>query len=51
MFLIVFFSQDLRVQLSQERDSVRNMSLTKDMELKELQNRLDKNVGLSIKCS
>ncbi|KAJ7689165.1 hypothetical protein B0H17DRAFT_1012272 [Mycena rosella] len=35
-------TQDLRIQLSQERDSVRHLSLQKDIELKELQTRLDK---------
>ncbi|KAJ7147180.1 hypothetical protein C8R43DRAFT_544030 [Mycena crocata] len=37
-------AQDLRVQLSQERDSVRHISLQKDIEVKELQTRLDKAV-------
>ncbi|KAJ7432792.1 hypothetical protein B0H11DRAFT_2297225 [Mycena galericulata] len=35
-------TQDLRLQLSQERDSVRHISLQKDIDLKELQTRLDK---------
>ncbi|KAJ7288016.1 hypothetical protein C8J57DRAFT_504699 [Mycena rebaudengoi] len=37
-------TQDLRVQLTQERDSVRHISLQKDIELKDLQTRLDKTV-------
>ncbi|EGN98500.1 hypothetical protein SERLA73DRAFT_169454 [Serpula lacrymans var. lacrymans S7.3] len=37
-------TQDLRGQLSQERDSVRHISLQKDIELKELHSRLDKSV-------
>jgi nucleoprotein TPR len=45
--LTFFYSQDLRVQLSQERDSVRHISLQKDIELKELQTRLDKSVCLA----
>ncbi|KAJ3503028.1 hypothetical protein NLJ89_g8615 [Agrocybe chaxingu] len=36
-------TQDLRVQIVQERDSVRNLSLQKEIELKDLQTRLDKN--------
>lgn len=36
--------QDLRVQLSQERDTIRHIGLQKDIELKELQNRLDKGI-------
>ncbi|KAG6850340.1 hypothetical protein H0H93_014613 [Arthromyces matolae] len=35
-------TQDLRTQLSQERDNVRHLSLQKDIELKELQSRIDK---------
>ncbi|KAL0058021.1 Protein mlp1 [Marasmius tenuissimus] len=35
-------TQDLRTQLLQERDSVRQITLQKDIELKELQTRLDK---------
>jgi hypothetical protein len=38
------FRQDLRTQVSQERDNVRHISLQKDIELKELQVRLDKAV-------
>lgn len=38
-------TQDLRTQLSQERDAVRQLSLQKDIEAKELQNRLDKMVS------
>lgn len=37
--------QDLRMQLSQERDSVRHLTLQKDIELKELRNRIDKDVS------
>ena len=43
-----FFSQDLRTQLLQERESVRHISLQKDIELKELQARIDKNVGVLV---
>ncbi|KAF8158177.1 hypothetical protein B0H34DRAFT_444170 [Crassisporium funariophilum] len=35
-------TQDLRTQVVQERESVRHISLQKDIELKELQNRLEK---------
>ncbi|KII91087.1 hypothetical protein PLICRDRAFT_28915 [Plicaturopsis crispa FD-325 SS-3] len=35
-------TQDLRAQISQERDTVRHLSLQKEIELKELQARLDK---------
>ncbi|KAH8082011.1 hypothetical protein BXZ70DRAFT_631748 [Cristinia sonorae] len=35
-------TQDLRTQLQQERDSVRSVSLQKDIELKELRNKLEK---------
>lgn len=42
--------QDLRTQLSQERDSVRHISLQKDIELKELQARLDKAVCFVNSC-
>ncbi|KAG5646523.1 hypothetical protein DXG03_003290 [Asterophora parasitica] len=35
-------TQDLRTQLSHERDTVRHITLQKDIELKELQSRLDK---------
>lgn len=41
---IHLYRQDLRTQLSQERDTVRHMSLQKDIQLKELQNRLDRAV-------
>ncbi|KAJ7029278.1 hypothetical protein C8F04DRAFT_1237155 [Mycena alexandri] len=37
-------NQDLRVQLSLERDATRHVSLQKDIEVKELQTRLDKAV-------
>ncbi|CAA7262954.1 unnamed protein product [Cyclocybe aegerita] len=36
-------TQDLRAQIVQERDSIRNISLQKEIELKDLQTRLDKN--------
>ncbi|KAF8903177.1 hypothetical protein CPB84DRAFT_810991 [Gymnopilus junonius] len=36
-------TQDLRTQLVQERDAVRHVTLQKDLELKDLQTRLDKN--------
>ncbi|KXN81784.1 Nucleoprotein TPR [Leucoagaricus sp. SymC.cos] len=35
-------TQDLRAQLTQERDTVRNLQLQKELDLKDLQNRLDK---------
>ncbi|KAH9480632.1 Protein MLP1-like protein [Psilocybe cubensis] len=35
-------TQDLRAQVVQERDSLRHLTLQKDLELKELQNRLEK---------
>jgi len=38
-------AQDLRAQLSQERDIIRNLQLQKELDLKDLQNRLDKVVG------
>ncbi|KAG6853933.1 hypothetical protein C0991_012425 [Blastosporella zonata] len=37
-------TQDLRAQLSQERDNVRHLTLQKDIELKELQTRIDKHL-------
>lgn len=37
-------SQDLRAQVVQERDSARHLSLQKELELKELQARLEKKV-------
>jgi hypothetical protein len=37
-------SKDLKAQLSQERDNLRHVSLQKDMEVKELQSRIDKTV-------
>ncbi|KAF9483517.1 hypothetical protein BDN70DRAFT_873831 [Pholiota conissans] len=37
-------TQDLRAQLVQERDAVRHLSLQKDLELKDLQTRLEKGV-------
>ncbi|KAF9651639.1 hypothetical protein BDM02DRAFT_3184386 [Thelephora ganbajun] len=37
-------TQDLRSQLSQERDSVRHISLQKEIEVKDLQTRLEKSV-------
>lgn len=44
--LALFSRQDLRTQLTQERDTIRHISLQKDIELKELQNRLDRSVWL-----
>lgn len=38
-------AQDLRAQLSQERDIIRNLQLQKELDLKDLQNRLDKVVS------
>src|ERR1700722_13444562 len=38
------YRQDLKAQLNQERDSVRHISLQKEIELKELQVRLDGSV-------
>ncbi|KAJ3573187.1 hypothetical protein NP233_g2600 [Leucocoprinus birnbaumii] len=35
-------TQDLRAQLTRERDTVRNLQLQKELDLKDLQNRLDK---------
>lgn len=43
-----FYRQDLRIQVSQERDNIRHISLQKDIELKELQTRLDKNVMIRL---
>ncbi|KAH0586397.1 Nucleoprotein TPR [Termitomyces sp. J132] len=37
-------TSDLRVQLSQERDNLRHLTLQKEIELKELQMRIDKNL-------
>lgn len=37
-------NQDLRTQLSQERDSVRHVSLQKEIEVRDLQTRLEKSV-------
>lgn len=39
-------TQDLRTQLTQERDTVRNLQLQKELDLKDLQTRLDKVVSL-----
>ena len=39
-----YYSQDLRNQLGQERDSVRHVSLQKEIEVKDLQTRLEKSV-------
>jgi nucleoprotein TPR len=47
----ISYRQDLKTQLAQERDSVRHVTLQKDIELKELHARLDRNVspdGLSL---
>ncbi|KAF7966386.1 hypothetical protein HWV62_38881 [Athelia sp. TMB] len=37
-------TSDLKMQLAQERDSVRHLTLQKDVELKELQSRLDRSM-------
>lgn len=39
--------QDLKAHLSQERDAVRHVTLQKDIDLKNLQARLDKTVCIS----
>ena len=39
------FSQDLRTQLSQEREAVRRVTLQRDLDLKELQNKMEKTVS------
>jgi len=44
---VVLYSQDLRSQLSQERDSVRHVSLQKEIEVKDLQTRLEKSVRMN----
>jgi nucleoprotein TPR len=44
---VVLHSQDLRSQLGQERDSVRHVSLQKEIEVKDLQTRLEKSVRMS----
>lgn len=44
---IVLCSQELRGQLNQERDSVRHISLQKEIEVKDLQTRLEKSVCTS----
>jgi len=44
---VVLYSQDLRSQLSQERDSVRHVSLQKEIEVKDLQTRLEKSVHMN----
>lgn len=38
-------TQDLRLQLTQERDTVRKLQLQKELDLKDLQTRLDKVVS------
>jgi nucleoprotein TPR len=42
--MLISSSQDLRAQVVQERDSARHLSLQKELELKELQARLEKKV-------
>ena len=37
-------SQDLRTQLSKERDTIRHLTLQKDLELKDLRVRIEKAV-------
>lgn len=44
---VVICSQDLRGQLGQERDSVRHVSLQKEIEVKDLRTRLEKSVRTS----
>jgi len=44
--ILTFISQDLRAQVVQERDSARHLSLQKELELKELQARLEKKVKI-----
>lgn len=44
---VVLYSQDLRSQLNQERDSVRHVSLQKEIEVKDLQTRLEKSVRVN----
>jgi len=43
--MLIFNRQDLRVQVVQERDSIRHLTLQKELELKELQTRLEKKVN------
>jgi hypothetical protein len=40
--------QDLRTQLSQERDTLRHLRLQKDIEIREFQNKQEKIVGVSV---
>ena len=40
----VAYRQDLKSQLSQERETVRHVTLQRDIDVKELQSRLDKTV-------
>lgn len=44
---VALCSQDLRGQLGQERDSVRHVSLQKEIEVKDLRTRLEKSVWTS----
>lgn len=46
--LITYHSHDLRNQLTQERESVRRLTLQKDIELKEFQSKVEK--AVSIDC-
>ena len=46
-YIIILCSQDLRSQLGQERDSIRHISLQKEIEAKDLQTRLEKSVRVS----
>ena len=41
-------SQDLRSQLSQERDAIRHLALQKEIDVKELQGRVDKAVSAAL---
>ncbi len=48
--LMLYYSQDLRTQLTQEREAVRRISLQKDIEVKELQGKIDKAVCDPLCC-
>lgn len=44
-YLFVYFSQDLKTQLAKEREQVRHVSLKRELDTKELQERIDKAVS------
>ena len=46
----MYDSQDLRTQLQQERDSVRHITLQKDIEFKELRVKMEKTVRRYMFC-